>query len=85
VAEGVFDLDAPSDLFLDTTGWGKGYVFVGDFLLGRYWSNGPQRTLYVPAPVTRAGSNAITVVEIEQPVPASARFVSAPSLGPLHE
>ncbi|WP_413353511.1 glycoside hydrolase family 35 protein [Microbacterium sp. 1P06AB] len=85
VTEGSFDLDAPSDLFLDTTGWGKGYVFVGGFLLGRYWSNGPQRTLYVPAPVTQAGSNTITVVEIEQPVPDSARFVSAPSLGPLHE
>ncbi|MFJ6679331.1 beta-galactosidase family protein [Microbacterium sp. NPDC091382] len=85
VAEGSFELDAPSDLFLDTASWGKGYVFVGGFLLGRYWSNGPQRTLYVPAPATRAGSNTIRVVEIEQPTPAAARFVAAPSLGPLHE
>ncbi|OAH51523.1 glycoside hydrolase family 35 protein [Microbacterium oleivorans] len=85
VSEGAFDLEAPSDLFLDTTGWGKGYVFVGDFLLGRYWSNGPQRTLYVPAPVTRAGRNTLTVIELEQPLPVTARFVSAAELGPLHE
>ncbi|MEW1833714.1 beta-galactosidase family protein [Microbacterium sp. NPDC079995] len=85
VADGAFDLDAPTDLFLDTTGWGKGYAFVGDFLLGRYWSNGPQRTLYVPAPVTRAGRNRITVVELEQPRPVTARFVAAAELGPLHE
>lgn len=85
VSEGTFDLEAPSDLFLDTTGWGKGYVFVGDFLLGRYWSNGPQRTLYVPGPLTRAGRNTITVVELEQPRPATARFVRAAELGPRHE
>ncbi|THE07056.1 glycoside hydrolase family 35 protein [Microbacterium oleivorans] len=85
VAAGEFDLEAPTDLFLDTTGWGKGYVFVGDFLLGRYWSNGPQQTLYVPAPVTRAGVNALTVIELEQPLPVTARFTAAASLGPLHE
>ncbi len=85
VSAGTFDLESPSDLFLDTTGWGKGYVLVGDFLLGRYWSNGPQRTLYVPAPVTRAGRNTITVIELEQPLPVTARFVRAAELGPLHE
>lgn len=85
VAEGAFDLDTPSDLFLDTTGWGKGYVFVGDFLLGRYWSNGPQRTLYVPRPATHAGRNTITVIELEQPRPITAHFVAAAELGPLHE
>ncbi|MFI8631921.1 beta-galactosidase family protein [Microbacterium sp. NPDC077663] len=85
VSEGDFDLDAPTDLFLDTNGWGKGYVFVGDFLLGRYWSNGPQRTLYVPAPVTRAGRNTITVIELDQPRPVTARFVATAELGPLHE
>jgi beta-galactosidase len=85
VASGTFHLDAPSDLFLDTTGWGKGYVFIGDFLLGRYWSNGPQQTLYVPAPATRTGTNTVTVVEIEQPTPTVARFVATASLGPLHE
>lgn len=37
------------DAFVDTTGWGKGVVFINGFNLGRYWpSAGPQVTLYLP-------------------------------------
>ncbi|MGB4778639.1 beta-galactosidase [Microbacterium sp.] len=85
VRTGTFTLDAPADLHLDTTGWGKGYAFVGDFLLGRFWSNGPQRTLYVPGPITRAGTNTLTVVSLEGPAVASARFVERADLGPTEE
>ena len=63
--EGEFELDAASDLFLDTSGWGKGYAFVNGTLLGRYWRNGPQETLFVPAPVTRSGRNTVVAVELE--------------------
>lgn len=82
---GTFTLDAASDLFLDTTGWGKGYAFVNGLLLGRYWSNGPQRTLYVPEPATRAGENEIVVIELEQMVERTARFVPSAALGPREE
>lgn len=30
---------------------------VNGFNLGRYWNVGPQRTLYVPAPVLKRGEN----------------------------
>ena len=60
-----FALDEPADLFLDTRGWGKGYAWVNGFFLGRYWRRGPQRTLFVPAPVTRAGENVVAIVEFE--------------------
>ncbi len=33
-----FTLDAPTDLFLDTAPWSKGYAFVNGFFLGRYWA-----------------------------------------------
>ncbi len=82
---GSFDLDAASDLFLDTDGWGKGYAFVNGFLLGRYWRSGPQQTLYVPAPVTRAGRNTIVFVELERGTATSARFVPGLRLGPREE
>ena len=82
---GTFDLDAPTDLFLDTAAWGKGFAFVNGFFLGRYWQNVPQRTLYVPAPVLRAGANEIVVLELEQAAETVARFVAAPSLGQLEE
>jgi beta-galactosidase len=80
-----FTLDAPADLFLDTAAFGKGYAFVNGFLLGRYWVNGPQRTLYVPGPVTRAGANELIVIELDQVAEPVARFVPAPALGHLEE
>jgi beta-galactosidase len=60
----VFDLEEPADLFLDTAQWGKGVVWINGFCLGRYWSRGPQRTLYVPAPVLRAQGNELIVLEL---------------------
>lgn len=80
-----FSLDAAADLFLDTTEWGKGYTFVNGFFLGRYWRNGPQRTLYVPAPVTRAGANELVVLELEHLLSPQADFVAAPALGDTAE
>jgi beta-galactosidase len=78
-------LDAPSDLFLDTAGWGDGYALVNGFLLGRYRRTGPQRTLYVPSPVTRAGANTVTVLELHHLDDATVRLVPAALLGPAEE
>ncbi|MET0734661.1 MAG: glycoside hydrolase family 35 protein [Microbacterium sp.] len=78
---GSFALDAPADLFLDTRGWGKGYAWVNGFFLGRYWRRGPQRTLFVPAPVTRVGQNVIAIVELEAITDATARFLARHDLG----
>lgn len=33
--------------------------------LGRYWSRGPQESLYVPGPVLREGGNEVWVLELE--------------------
>ncbi|MFD5213628.1 beta-galactosidase [Microbacterium sp. NPDC058345] len=77
----TFDLDEPADLFLDTAGWGKGYAWVNGLFLGRYWRRGPQRTLYVPAPATRAGGNQVVIVELEATTDATARFLARPDLG----
>jgi beta-galactosidase len=80
-----FTLDTATDLFLDTAEWSKGYAFVNGFFLGRYWRNGPQRTLYVPVPVTHAGGNRLVVLELEQILEPVARFVEAPALGVTEE
>ncbi|AXX29969.1 beta-galactosidase [Actinosynnema pretiosum subsp. pretiosum] len=76
-----FDLDGPADLFLDTLDWGKGIAWVNGFCLGRYWSLGPQRTLYVPAPVLRAGANELAVLETATAATTVAHFRSGPELG----
>ncbi|MET8479579.1 beta-galactosidase family protein [Streptomyces clavifer] len=57
---------------LELPGWTRGFVWVNGFCLGRYWSKGPQRTLYVPGPVLREGSNEVWVLELEE---AGAPFV----------
>ena len=79
-----FALDAATDLFLDTSAWGKGYAFVNGFFLGRYWRNGPQRTMYIPAPATRAGANSLVVLELEHLDPR-VTFVDALALGDTEE
>ena len=49
--------------------WTKGIVFVNGRNLGRYWSIGPQLTLYLPGPWLNVGSNSIVVFEeIETPI-----------------
>ncbi|MGH3705400.1 MAG: glycoside hydrolase family 35 protein [Agromyces sp.] len=81
-ASGTFTLDEPADLHLELPGWTKGVVWVNGENLGRYWSRGPQRTLYVPAPVVRAGENELIVFETVGAAAAAVRFVARPELGP---
>jgi len=64
---GVFEVDEPDDTFLAFDGWAKGTAWVNGFHLGRYWSRGPQRSLYVPGPVLRPGRNEIVLLELEAP------------------
>ncbi|WP_415956548.1 glycoside hydrolase family 35 protein [Streptomyces sp. 021-4] len=46
-------------------GWTRGFVWVNGSCLGRYWSAGPQETLYVPGPVLGEGVNEVWVLELE--------------------
>ncbi|SDE31844.1 glycoside hydrolase family 35 protein [Glycomyces harbinensis] len=82
-ASASFEVDAPADRFLDTSGLGKGIAWINGFCLGRYWSRGPQRTLYVPGPVLRAGTNEAVVLELDGAPEAVLRFAEGPDLGPL--
>jgi beta-galactosidase len=85
VLSGRFRMDEPADLFLDTRDWGSGFAAVNGFVLGRYRRTGPQRTLYVPAPLLRAGENTVVVIELDHLTLARAVFVAGPELGPTEE
>jgi beta-galactosidase len=85
LARGEFELAAPTDLFLDTSRWGKGVAWVNGFNLGRYWSRGPQRTLYVPRTVVYPGTNTVTILELEAARSTVISFVAQPSLGHREE
>lgn len=58
-------IEEPGDTFLDFEGWGKGCVFVNGFNIGRFWEIGPQKRLYIPAPLLKSGSNEIILFETE--------------------
>src|SRR5690606_2153934 len=84
VATFVLDVDEPADTFVALPRWTKGFVWVNDVRLGRYWGRGPQRTLHVPAPLLRAGENTLTVLEQHAPG-AHVELRDAPDLGEREE
>lgn len=72
----------PSDTFLRLEGLTKGVAFVNGFNLGRYWNEkGPQKTLYVPAPVLKKGENKVVVFELEKAEKMFVTLEDAPDLG----
>ncbi|WP_026531013.1 glycoside hydrolase family 35 protein [Haematomicrobium sanguinis] len=64
-ATGTLALEQPKDAWIATAEFGRGFLWVNGFLAGRYSAEGPQKTLYVPAPLLRAGDNTVTVLELE--------------------
>lgn len=71
---------SPKDTFIKLSGWGKGVVFINGKNLGRYWSIGPQLTLYLPGPWLRSGNNQLLVFE-EQKTDHNIEFTSSPDYG----
>lgn len=69
------------DHHLRLDGWGKGLVWANGTLLGRYWSAGPTRTMYLPAPLLRRGTNELVVLELHGAARGVVSFVEAPDLG----
>ncbi|MEE1816715.1 beta-galactosidase [Streptomyces sp. SP18ES09] len=83
---GAFEVTEVADTFLHLDGWTKGNAWVNGFPLGRHWSRGPQKSLYVPAPVLRTGTNEIVVLELHAgPRSRTVDFRDAPDLGPTEE
>ncbi|MCL2528388.1 MAG: beta-galactosidase [Defluviitaleaceae bacterium] len=62
---GTFNVDVACDTFLDYKHFRKGIAYVNGFNLGRYWEIGPQRTLYIPAPLLVAGENELVLFETD--------------------
>jgi beta-galactosidase len=63
----TFPVDSPADTFLDTSAFLKGAVFLNGQALGRIWSIGPQKTLYIPGPWLRSGDNEVIVFDLDGP------------------
>ncbi|MFE7571118.1 beta-galactosidase family protein [Streptomyces sp. NPDC057539] len=61
----AFEVAGAGDARLSLPSWARGFVWVNGTCLGRYWSRGPQESLYVPGPVLREGGNEVWVLELE--------------------
>jgi len=78
---GVFAVNEPLDTFVALPGFTKGVVWVNGFNLGRYWEVGPQRTLYLPAPLLRRGENEVIVLELHGMTAPAIELRDQPDLG----
>lgn len=68
IVYGEFTVDdaKPRDTFLKLgEHFHRGLVILNGEVLGRHWEIGPQRTLYVPAPLLRSGRNQVLVAELD--------------------
>ena len=64
LAFGSFSLQETGGMFLDVHALGKGAVWINGHAVGRYWHEGPQTTLFVPASWLRRGRNDVVVFDM---------------------
>lgn len=81
----TFNVDKPSDTFLNFETWGKGLVYVNGHPMGRIWDIGPQQTLYMPGCWLRPGDNEIVVFDIVGPREVRSEGLTEPVLDKLME
>ena len=64
---GTFDMakENPTDTYLSLPGWIKGVAYVNGVNLGRYWTIGPQQSLYVPGIYLKKKNNILNVLNLE--------------------
>jgi beta-galactosidase len=79
---GYLNIDgAPCDSFIKLDGFTKGFVVINGFNIGRYFNPaGPQKTLYVPAPILKKGENEIVVFESDKTDSLTVEFLDKPEL-----
>ncbi|MCZ4603533.1 beta-galactosidase [Streptomyces sp. Lzd4kr] len=86
LAAGTFEVEDTRDRSLDFSSLGKGVMWINGFCLGRYWSRGPQKALYVPGPVLVPGvPNTLVVLELDTAASAVVRFATDLDLGPVED
>jgi beta-galactosidase len=77
----TFEVATPADTFLALPGWTKGVAWINRINLGRYWARGPQKTLYLPAPLLNCGINELIVFELHGTERFAVEFRDTPDLG----
>lgn len=81
--KGSFTVDGtPCDTFMKPENFKKGVCFINGFNIGRYYNAaGPQKTLFVPAPLLKEGENEIIIFETDGCTEPVVEFLDKPELG----
>lgn len=79
--KGDFYIDEVGDTFLSLPAWTKCICWINGYNIGRYWNVGPQKTLYVPAPILKEGDNEIIIFELHPNGNTEVEFLNSPNLG----
>ena len=81
---GHFNLKKVGDTFLNMEQFGKGQVYVNGHAVGRFWSIGPQQTLYVPGCWLKKGKNEVIVLDVIGPKLPTIMGQTTPELDKLN-
>ena len=80
--KGTMTVDTPADTFIRLDGFHHGCVWVNGFHLGRYYNDaGPQKTMYCPGILLKAGANEVIVLEMDGAENGTVLSVDTPDLG----
>lgn len=74
---------SPADTFLDTHGLSKGMAFLNGQPLGRFWSVGPEFTIYAPGPWLHAGANEIVLFDLQGNAKETLKTTDHADYGPV--
>ena len=81
---GHFNLKKVGDTFLNMEQFGKGQIYVNGHAVGRFWSIGPQQTLYVPGCWLKKGKNEVIVLDVIGPKQPTIMGQATPELDKLN-
>jgi len=70
-------------VYIDVTGWAKGYLWINGHLLGRYWNIGPQQRLFCPGPWLKAGANEVLLLDLHRTEGAAVAAASSLAAVPV--
>lgn len=80
VFHGEISLTQLGDTYWDASNWGKGFIVINGFNLGRYWPlAGPQITTFIPKDLLKSGKNTFTIIELQRaPTDLKINFTDKP-------
>lgn len=79
--KGILEIEKPCDTFIRPDGFEKGFIKINGFNIGRFYNSaGPQKTLYVPAPLLKKGKNVIEIFESDKVTKPYVTFTDKPEL-----